>query len=176
MEIWIIGLIFVALMVFVSTRIKKSAARAYEREEIKTEKFNIIKPDDLVHPLRDKSEFAFEAYSNDYGEGEARSIWRASAQMRILSDTDFRTVRTNIKKSADKVVSEEIEENAPTGQKIRLLETERIEDEINRHEFWKIVEDTKSRKIYELKVSVLENYSEQYLEKVREMVESFTVK
>ena len=176
MEILIIGLLFVALMVYVSTKIKKNAAQAYEREEIESKEFGIIKSENLMHPLRDKSEYAFEAYSNDYGEGEARSIWRAHALLRILPNMDFRTARVNVKNSADKVLSDKVEKDPPTGQKIRLLETSRTEDEIERREFWKIVENTKTNKIYELKVSVLEKYLDEYAEKAEEMIGSFTVK
>lgn len=176
MEILIIGILFVALMVYVSTKIKRSAASAYEPEEIDTKDFGIIKPDNLMHPFRDKSEYAFEAYSKDFGDGDARSIWRAHALLKVLPATDFRTERANIKKSADKVLSDEVEENPPAGQKIRTLETLETEDEHLRHNFWKIVEDTKAEKVYKLKVSVLEAHLEDYQEKAQEMIESFHVK
>lgn len=176
MEILIIGVLFVALMVYVSTRIKRSAAEAYEREEIETENFSIIKPDNLMHPFRDKSEYAFEAYSKDFGDGDARSIWRAHALLRVLTDTDFRTARANIKKNSDKVLSDKVVENSPPGQKVRVLETLVTEDEQLRHNFWKIVEDTNSKKVYELKVSLLEKHLDDYREKAREMIESFRIK
>jgi hypothetical protein len=163
-------------MVYVSTKIKKNAAQAYEREEIESKEFGIIKPENLMHPLRDKSEYAFEAYSKDYGEGSGRSIWRAHALMRILPNTDFRTARVNIKNSADEVLSDEVEIDPPPAQKIRFLVTEKTEDEQKRREFWKIVENTKTNKIYELKVSVLEKYLDEYAEKAEEMIGSFTVK
>ena len=176
MEILIIGGLLVALMVFVSTRVKRNAARAYEREEIDMKEFGLIKPDNLMHPFRDKSEYVFEAYSKDYGEGHARSIWRAHVLLRVLLNTDFRTVRAEVRNSAEEVLSDEVAQKPPPGQKIRLLETSRTEDKQKRREFWKVVENTKAKKIYELKISILEDHLDEYLEKAEEMIESFYVK
>ena len=41
MEIFIVGVAVVALMVYVSTKIKRSAAAAFEREEIEEEDFSL---------------------------------------------------------------------------------------------------------------------------------------
>mgnify|MGYP007097599700 CR=1 FL=1 len=48
MELLIPGLILVALMVWASTKIKRSAAQAYAAESIETEYFAIEKPDGLI--------------------------------------------------------------------------------------------------------------------------------
>lgn len=174
MEILIIGVLFVALMVFVSTKIKKSAARAFEREEIETADFRLSKPDNLMHPLREKSEYAFEAYSKDFGDGDARSIWRAHALLRTIPGSDSAAVRAEIREEADRVVADG---KAGEDSGTYLLETLRTpEDEHLRHEFWKIVEDRKNDRIYQLRVSVLEAHLEQYAEKAREMIESFRLK
>lgn len=176
MEILIIGSIFVALMVYVSTKIKKSAAAAYEPETIETDEFFIEKPEGFLHPLRDRSEFAFEAYTDTYGEGAARSIWRAQARIKVYSDKKIKNVIADLKKNADKILSEKFVKDAPAKQKIFVIESERIEDEHKRHEFWKIVEDLRSKKVYELKISVLNNYLEEYADKTETMLDSFTVK
>lgn len=176
MEILIIGLIFVGLMVYVSTKIKKSAAAAYERETIDETEFYIEKPEGFLHPLNRESEFAFEAYTDTYGEGEARSIWRAQAQMRIFFDKKLKTVIADVKKNADEILSEKVLKDAPGVQRISLIETARTEDEHKRREFWKIVENLKSKKVYELRISILNNYLEEYNAKAETMLESFTVK
>ena len=89
MEILIVGVILVALMAYVSTKIKKSAAQAFEREEIETENFSIIKPAGFINPLNDEnSAFAFEARSKDLGKEAARNLWRARATLRVVAGVD----------------------------------------------------------------------------------------
>ena len=176
MEIFIIGGILVALMVYVSTKIKKSAAAAYEPETVDTESFFIKKPEGFLYPLRDESKFAFEAYTNTYGEGAARSIWKAQAQIKILTDKKIKAVVAEVKKNADEILSEKLLKDAPAGQKISLIESARIEEEHKRREFWKIIEDLKSKKVYELRISVLNSYVEEYADKIKTMLESFAVK
>ena len=51
MEILIPGLILVGLMVWVSTRIKRNAAKAFEREEIETAEFSLTKPEGFLAPV-----------------------------------------------------------------------------------------------------------------------------
>lgn len=176
MEILIIGIAFVALMVYVSTKIKKSAAQAYQAETVETKDFFIEKPEGFLHPLRDDSKFLFEAYTDTYGEGAARSIWQAQAQLKVYAGKKTKAVAADVKKNADEILSEKILKDAPAGQKITLIESARIEDEHKRREFWKIIEDLKSKKIFELRISVLNNYFEDYAGKIETMIESFSVK
>src|SRR5262245_39275440 len=68
MEILIIGVLLVALMVYVSTKIKKAAKQAYEQETFENEYFTITKPEGFIIPVKEASEFLFEAYSKDLGE------------------------------------------------------------------------------------------------------------
>ena len=51
MEILIPGLILVALMVYVSTKIKKNAVDAFGEETITTDDFVLIKPEGFLHNL-----------------------------------------------------------------------------------------------------------------------------
>src|SRR5881392_682596 len=67
MEILIVGLIIVALMVYASTRIKRTAAAAFDAETIETDELTIRKPDGFLHNLNGDPKFAFEAYSKDLG-------------------------------------------------------------------------------------------------------------
>ena len=103
MEILILGILIVALMVFVSTKIKKNAAQAFEREIIETEEFSLIKPEGLLHPLRDNSEFAFEAYSKEFGDEDLRNFWRANAELLVHDGKSLKTVCAEIKNFADEI-------------------------------------------------------------------------
>ncbi len=68
MEILIIGVIVVALMVWASTRIKRSAAEAFEEEAIDTDDFSLVKPEGFLSPVENDEYLAFYAYSKEFGE------------------------------------------------------------------------------------------------------------
>jgi hypothetical protein len=172
MEILIFGVILVALMVFVSTKIKKSAAQAFEQETIETEDFRIIKPEGFINPINEDSAFAFEAYTKELGENDAKNFRQAQANLRIITDSDFEAVCENAKASADKILSESAFENP----RVYLFESERIEKDVGIISSWKIVENIQKRKIYELQISVLEAYREVYAAGTNEMINSFIVK
>ncbi len=176
MEILIIGIAVVALMVYVSTRIKKSAATAFERERIETDEFRLIKPEGLLHPLRDKSEFAFEAYSKGFGAENLRNIWQSNAELLVHSDKNFKEVCSIAKKSAEEIILENILKETPADQRICLIEGKQTLDDVKKRVFWKIVESVSQKKVYELRVFVLEGNLPEFGEKAKEMLESFTIK
>ncbi len=176
MEILIVGVVIVALMAYVSTKVKKSAAEAFEREEIETETFRITKPEGFLHPLNDESAFAFEAYTKDLGTDEARNIRRARATLRVFSNLDFQTICKDTKNSCGKILSKRYVEDAPDGHKTFLLESEKTETEVTNFSSWKIIENRQQKKIYELQVAVLEDYREELADKIDEMIASFKVK
>jgi len=171
MEILILGVILVALMVFVSTKIKKSAAQAFEQEAIETEDFKITKPKGFINPINEDSAVAFEAYTKELGENEAKNFRQAQANLRIIRDSNFEAVCGNAKASADKILSESAFENP----RVYLLESERIEKGVSIISSWKIVENIQKRKIYELKISIIEAYREDYATRANEMINSFIV-
>lgn len=164
------------IMVIVSTQIKKSAARAFEEEIIETDEFSIIKPSGLMNPIRDVSEYAFEAYSKEFGEKKERNIWRAQVYLTVSEGLNFIQVGENAKSEADKILSEEILKDAPAGQKIRLLESEETENNASFYVFHKIVENEKQRKIYDLQVKILKGFQDEYSSRVEEMLNSFRLK
>ncbi|MEZ5426723.1 MAG: hypothetical protein R2747_10685 [Pyrinomonadaceae bacterium] len=176
MEILILGILLVALMVYVSTRIKRTAAEAFEPEMIDEADFKLSKPAGLLHPLRDDSEFAFEAYSQEYGDGNLRNIRRMQAELRIHTDAKFKTVCAEAKKEADQILSEEKLKDAPVDQRICLIESEKTVDGITTRDYRKIVESLRQKKIYDLKVSVLDTHLRENAGKAAEMIETFTVK
>lgn len=78
MELLIPGLVLVALMVYASTRIKRSAARAFEAEHVERPDFVIEKPEGFLHKVN-TSDKDFEAYSKEYGRGLAENVRAATA-------------------------------------------------------------------------------------------------
>ncbi len=169
MEILIVGSIIVALMVYTSTKIKRSAARAFEEEIIDTEDFYLVKPEGFLNPIRDESEFAFVAYSKDYGEDEAEKLRQAQVTLKVLSGKKFAEVCEDAKQSVDKVWSEE-----KIGKGIFLLKGEKAEKSVETEIYHKIIEDEQN--IYDLQVTVLGETQETYEERVNKLIESFRIK
>ena len=176
MEILIIGGVLVLIMVIVSTQIKKSAARAFEREIIETDDFSLVKPAGLMNPIRPVSEYAFEAYSKDFGEKKERNIWQAQVYLTVSKGVNFAQVCKNAKSKADKILSEKFETDAPAGQKTRLLESEEIEKDASFYVFRKIVESEKQQKVYDLQIKILKAFRDIYEGSVDEILNSFRLK
>ena len=176
MEILIIGGILVALMVLVSTKIKKSAAQAFERETIETEDFRFVKPDGFINPLREISDYAFEAYSKEFGEKNERNIWRAQVYLTVSEGMKFNTVCKDIKKKDGKLLSEKFLKDSADGEKICLIERETSKDDAEFFEFRKIVESRKQEKTYDLKILVLKSFRADYIGRVDEFINSFQLK
>ncbi len=175
MEILIVGVLLVALMVYASTKIKKSAASAFETEIIENEDFSLVKPDGFISPIDENSKFAFEAYTKEFGKSDqAEDFRQATANLTVSANSIFETVCNEAKNSADKILSENFLENA--SPKICLINGEKTENNVKKILFWKIAESVKQQKIFELKVEVLETYLEDYSGRINELLESFAAK
>jgi len=87
MELLIPGLALVALMVWASTRIKRSAAKAFEAEHIEGDGFSIDKPDGFLQKLDERSEYAFEAYSKEFGSELAGNMRAATAVVMVNDES-----------------------------------------------------------------------------------------
>lgn len=159
-------------MVYLSTRIKKSAAAAYEPEEVETDEFSITKPEGFLYPLNSNSGLPFEAYTKDFGEDEAKKIRHARAELTVHSGANLSKVIESAKDSAENFLAEETVKQSD--RKGILLDTEETENGVGIAVFHKIVES--GTQIYDLKISVLEEQKDVYLRKIEEMRNSFTVK
>lgn len=176
MEILIVGVVLVALMAFVSTKIKKSAALAFERETVDGAEFRIVKPEGFLNPVGGDSEFAFEAFSKDSGKNDAETFRQARATVKVFSDSNFAAVCENAKEFGSEILSENVSENALNQQNICFIESEEIKNGVGVVTFRKIVESIQKQKVYELQIAVLKNYLEDFSERISEMIESFNVK
>lgn len=159
-------------MVYLSTKIKKSAAEAYEPEEIETEEFSITKPDGFLHPLNSDSGLPFEAYTKDFGEDEAKKIRHARAELTVYPEAHLDEVARNAKDSAENVLAEETVKQGD--RRGILLDLEETENGVGIAVFHKLVES--GTRIYSLKIAVLEEQKDVYLRRIEEMRNSFTVK
>jgi len=85
MEIFIIGLIIVALMVWASTKIKRKAAQAFDAEEIHADGFTLTKPEGFLNRIYETGDKLFDAYSKDFGTGDNDNVRAATA---VVYETD----------------------------------------------------------------------------------------
>lgn len=176
MEILIIGGILVALMVVVSTKIKKSAALAYEPETIETNNFRLVKPAGFLYPLREESDYAFEAYSKEFGEKSQRNIWRAQIYLTVADGLNYAKDCKKIKQEDGKILSENIVKDAPNDEKICYFEREINKDDATFFEFRKIVESRRQQKTYDLKMLILDSFRSEFIGRVDELMKSLQLK
>jgi hypothetical protein len=174
MEIFIIGGIIVALMVLVSTRIKKSAAAAFEPEFIEKEDFTVEKPEGFLFPLREPPDFPFEAYSKQYGERSTRNIWRARARLRIHEGAVLDELIEEAEDS-ETITSRELRASPPSRRELNSR-SEKTEDEIDYAVYRRIVECADRGKTYEFRATMLGNHEEEYAARVREMLASLRIR
>jgi len=171
MELLIPGLILVALMVYASTRIKKTVAQAFEPEAVDTDVFEIEKPEGFLSVINGDPELEFEAYCRDFGGEGAENVRQARVEIRLLMDSDLAGAVSKIKGSAKVTsdVSEMIGE-----RKYRLIETENTEKGIKTLEFYKLA--ASGANVCQLKVIALEETNVEIARKIETIIASFIVK
>jgi hypothetical protein len=172
MEILIIGVLLVAVMVYVSTKIKKAAAREFEPETVEKEDFRLEKPGGFLYPLNKENDFAYEAYSKTYGDKGTRNIWRARTRLRVSDGLNIRKLINEIKK--DEIdFSEKVLDDLPEGQIGSIVRTSKEDDDVDYRVLRKIVGNKSTNKTYELKTTILCPYEDEYTDDICEMMRSF---
>ncbi|CAN5747675.1 hypothetical protein BH20ACI4_BH20ACI4_34280 [soil metagenome] len=167
---------FIALLLFVSTKIRNAANQAYEPERIEREKFSINKPEGYLNPVEWTESVPFEAYTRELGERSMGRLRKSLVKLTASDGLNFDNLRKEIKTNAPEFVSTVFDENAPDGQRVCLIETKNTEKEITTVFLNKIVESRKQKKTYNLEISVLEDYRDEYENKIAELINSFTLK
>jgi hypothetical protein len=169
MEILIPGLILVALMVYVSTRIKRTAADAYEQERVETDDFAVSKPEGFIIIVNDDPNVLFAAYSKEYGTEEADVFRQVAAEVRIHKDLPLEEVRDSILAAASKTIDERHLAGGPL-----IVETETTRDGItfdNESRLW-----GKGAATFEFRLTALSETRELNRKNIDEMLSSFEVK
>jgi hypothetical protein len=174
----IVLIVFIVILLSISSRIRKAARLAFESETVETDEFSIVKPEGFISPVNDNSAYAFEAYSKDYGEGEtAGNMRQAQAFVSVFKDENFADACARAKQNAGEILSEE------TGGSVCLIKGEEalVKDEetlenASAYNFYKVIGDDARQKIYELKITVLHKFLADYQNRVDEMLESFRLK
>lgn len=158
-------------MVYASTKIKKTAAAAFEAETIETDEFLLEKPEGFLNVLNLDPALVLDAYSREFGVEPAADIRQARIQIRqyrvckMSEAVALIAERSKVKSDISELVGE---------RKYRLIEAERIEKGICFREIYKLSE--KDEDVFELKVIALEDTNEDLLRKIDQIVLSFVVK
>ena len=166
MELLIPGLILVALMAWASTKIKKRAAEAFEPELIETENYSLQKPEGFLHVLN-SDDHDFEAYSKEFDQGNF-SLRRAMIEIDVLRDIDLKEAVDALNaNSADPTTIKE-------SDNVYRIECEETANENPFRVFYKLV--SSPRGVYRLRFAVSAENAEDYLRRIDETLDSFTVK
>lgn len=169
MEILVPGLILVGLMIWASTRIKRNAAKAFEREEIETAEFSLIKPEGFLALVDPPEGWAFSAYSKEFGSEPAERVRKATIQLRRFPGAHFDEIAERAKIDSSKVLTEHT--GIIDGRKCANIVTERVEQGIPLESYYKIIAGPDD--VYELVVGVLPEYKAEFQPKIDEVLAGF---
>jgi hypothetical protein len=171
MELLIPGLILVALMAYASTRIKRSAAEAFDAETVETDEFIVQKPAGFLNVLNRDPKFAFEAYSKDFGVREEKDIRAATAHLRTYEEQSVDDRLQEIRSSKTEI-SEELNE-VINDIRYHVMEGSRTKGESTYRIWYKLA--ARENKVYELEVAALALPAET-MQKAEAMFDSFQLK
>jgi hypothetical protein len=171
MELLIPGLILVALMIYASTRIKKTAAAAFEAETVETEHFTFEKPEGLLLVINGDQKLDAEGYSREYGENDDASQRQIRFAVTRTQGASPDAVGTRVTADA-KVVSRET--GMVGGTKFTVIEAVKTKDGFTSREFHKI--GAAGDNVFDLCVTSLEELDLAAKRRIDQMISSFVLK
>ncbi|MEP6946803.1 MAG: hypothetical protein ABJA02_12860 [Acidobacteriota bacterium] len=171
MEILIVGILLVALMVYASTKIKRTATEAFEQERIETADYIVEKPEGFLNVLHPNSLLELDIYSRDFGVDHAASFRMAKAELRRYKGW---TVEQAVDAVGEAVKVNSTLSEVIDGKKYRVIEAESVEKGAGFRELYKLAE--KEGDVYELKLQILEDANEELNQKADRMCASFEIK
>lgn len=172
MELLIPGLILVALMVYASTRIKRTTAAAFEAETIEEDSFAVRKPEGFLHVLNGDLQYAFEAYSKEFGGPGAESIRRATATLTVTAGSSIKEQASRRLNIGNELV-DDIKE-VFGGIKYRLIETRSTVNDVEYRNLFKIAE--RNGKAFVFTVTVLADTDDEQMRAAEALLDGFELK
>ena len=173
MELLIPGLILVALMVYASTKIKRTAKEAFEPETVETDDFVIQKPDGFLNKLNGDKQFSFEAYSREFGLASGAENFRmGTANLIVFDGKSIKKALAELSEMGDSI---DTEQGEVVGEHhYRVIEATRSVKDIDFRVRYKMAE--KGGKLYRFETVNLIEASEEFVRKVDSMLDSFGIK
>ena len=170
MEILILGIVLVALMVWASTRIKRSAAAAFDAETIETADFTLEKPSGWLSKVDPREPYLFDAYTRDLGNAPHENIRLGTASIEVSRGT-IDDVAGRV--TADAEITDDIREIV-SERHYRVIELKRADDEIDRVEWLKFGQANGS--VYTFWVKALADTTAEFRRDIEAMIDSFELK
>lgn len=158
-------------MIWASTRIKRNAARAFEREEVETAEFSLVKPEGFLSVVDPPDDLLFSAYSREFGTDAAERIRRATAEIRGFRDAHFDDMTERAQADSVTTVSEQT--GVIDGRKCANIIVERLEKGVLLESHYKII--ASPAVVYQLVVNVLPEHRQEFQPKIDEMLASFSL-
>lgn len=159
-------------MVYASTRIKRSAAAAFDAETIETDDFIIKKPEGFLTVLNGDRDYAFESYSKEFGGEGAENFRRGTAHLRVLPDTDLDGAAADLIDEGDEVISDIYEVIGE--RRYRLIEIVRIVSGVEFRVFAKL--GSTQNKVFVFQATAISETTEEFMRNIESMVASFELK
>ena len=172
MELLIPGLILVALMVYASTRIKKTAAAAFDPETIETDEYLVEKPEGFLNVIGGDPKYAIHAYSKEFGGAGAEDIRQGMANLYIRSGVSMEKAFSEILGPDASKLSDDSE--VIDGVKYRVIETKRALKGVDLLVSYKLVE--RKGKVFIFEGARLAETTPEFARKIDGMLSSFVVK
>ncbi len=169
MELLIPGLALVALMVYVSTRIKRRAAEAFAEERVETDEFAITKPEGFIIPANRDPSLAFAAYSKEFGFDEADETRQVSAELRTHFGDGLKAVLNTVTRDGRRIISEQ-----RLVGKATILETEKVKEGVTLRSHHHLID--KNGTIFHLEVAALSATKSEQQKNIDTLLTSFEVK
>ena len=163
MEFLIPGLILVAVMVYLSTRIKKTAADAFNAESIEADGYSLEKPEGFLHVLGDEKH-EFMAYSKEFGEDDNSRFHRATIELDVLPEIDVATVQKAVCEAAA---------NSDVRQE-DVIEADELANETEFRAVYKLA--ARGSSVYRLRFAVLAEHFDEFSRRIDDTLESFVTK
>lgn len=171
MEILIPGLVLVGFMVWASTRIKRNAARAFDRERIETPDYTLVKPEGFLAPVDPADGTLFSAYSKDFGRGENEKFRQATLELRRYDDTAADELIDRI--TADAAEIAEQQTGIIDGRKCATIVAERAEDGVALESHYRLVSAPDA--VYQLTANILPEHKDDLQQRIDEYLNSFSL-
>ena len=170
MELLIPGLALVALMVYVSTKLKKAAAEALEPEDVETDEFSIAKPAGFINVASPDDGLLFRAYTKEFAD-TAPNFRKADATIRVAENSSIARVSDALKESGE-VISYKPETNGSDSPQIIRIDVAGNGGTL--HRSVKLIQ--KEDRVFMLQFDTPEGCEDEFLVARRQMNDSFELK
>lgn len=159
-------------MVYASTRIKRTAAAAFEAETVETDDFIIQKPEGFLTVLNGDPQYAFESYSKEYGGEAAEGFRKGIAYLKFYDGTTVAKRVAAIAEPGDEIAGDITE--VIGDYHYRVIEINRTLKDVEFLYFYKFAE--KGGRVYEFQIIAIAETTDEFMRNIETMLAGFEIK